>query len=116
MIERAVNDALKSIAGVAVFPGTAPQGAPLPRITYQGVGGPPNNTLRGPSLTQNARMQIDVYAKSLFDALGVMTQVFEILTNGELRAVPREGNPRWAQEPDTGLWRASRDFSIWFKQ
>ncbi|VVE28221.1 hypothetical protein PPN31114_03514 [Pandoraea pneumonica] len=115
MIEKAVQAALEPVTPGAVFPGTAPQGAQLPRITYQGIGGKPNVTLRGPSSTQNARMQIDAYAKSLLEALAVMDGAFLALTrDAVLKAIPLEGNPRWTKEADTGLWRASRDFSIWF--
>ncbi len=106
---------LEPLAPGAVFPDVAPEGAPLPRIVYQQVGGQEVTYQEDtPPDTENARMQIACWAATRIEAATLAQQVRDALT----QAVGLQARPIGARnsvhEPDTGLYGARQDFSVWY--
>jgi hypothetical protein len=112
MIEKKITVALLGIADGRVFPDVAPLDATFPYVTYQQVGGQPNNTLDGPDTLQNARVQIDTFSNTRLSANETMDAVFAILTAGALKAIP-VGGPISTYDNQLKTYRRSLDFSIW---
>jgi len=117
--EQIVYTALKDLVPASAgkpsrcAPDVAQDGVELPYITYQAVGGQSAFTLNGGSGLRNARMQINVWAKSRPDAITLMDSVLAALTADSVKGVPI-GDATSEYEADTKLYGARLDFSIWF--
>lgn len=113
MIEQAITQALAPLVDGRVFPDVAPLGTERPYIVYQQVGGEDASTFDGACATENARMQIAVWADARMTASAVARLARAALTPPPLSGVPL-GAPVSHHEADTGLYGAVADFSIWF--
>jgi hypothetical protein len=114
-VEAIVYAALSALASGQVFPDIAPAKTPAPWITYQAVGGQAFPMLDASTpITRNARVQVNVWAKTRAQAAELMEQAFQALANPVVKAVPI-GAPVSTFEPDTLLYGASLDFSITFR-
>lgn len=94
-------------------PDISPAGVERPNITYQALPGKSTFTLNGPSGVRNARMQINVWAKSRPEAVVLMNEVIAALIADPARGVPI-GDVASEFEADTKLYGSRLDFSIWF--
>lgn len=106
--------ALGGLVADAVYPDVAPEGAPLPRIVYQQVGGQGTVYTEGALPTsENGRYQLACWALTRLQAVELAKQVEQILVaHPVLQAVP-VGARIAVHEPDTGLRGCRQDFSIW---
>ena len=57
------DTAIAALIGTRLYPETAPEGEPYPRLTYQLIDWPTLNTLEGPTGYGRPRLQIDCWAK-----------------------------------------------------
>ena len=112
--EEHIDGLLAVLVGGRIFPDVAPQGTPVPYITYQAVGGDPDNFLTG-DLPQksSARMQINVWAAARLEASALGAQV-----EGAVRAAahlqPEVLTGRVATYDETTGYRGTmQDFWIW---
>lgn len=113
--ETLATTVLEPLAPGAVFPDVAPEGAPLPRIVYQQVGGQEVAYLEDtPPDTENARMQIACWAATRVEAATLAQQVRDALTQAAgLQARPI-GARNSVFETDTRLYGTRQDFSVWY--
>ena len=117
-VESIVFAALKDLVASAngayrCYADIAPTDTQRPYITYQQVGGQAPNTLGGLSAVRNARMQVNVWADNRIGASSLMAQARGALTDAIRPCVPI-GAPVSVYEPDTHLYGARLDFSIWY--
>lgn len=111
--EAHVFTALQALVGGRCYPDVAPNGAPLPRIVCQQVGGRSINYTEGTlSDRENARMQIACWAETREAATALARQAEAALMAADLQCEPL-GARVSVHEPDTGLRCARQDFSIW---
>lgn len=74
--EELIAGVLEPLAVDRVFPDVAPEGTPVPYITYQAVGGMPINFVSGETPTkQPVRMQVNVWALGRIEASVLGAQV-----------------------------------------
>jgi hypothetical protein len=74
--ESHIDGLLAALLPGGVFPDVAPQGTPVPYITYQAVGGDPINFLTGEAPDKaNTRMQVNVWAATRLEASQLGAQV-----------------------------------------
>lgn len=113
--ETLICPVLELLAPGAVFPDVAPEGAPLPRIVYQQVGGKEATYEEDtPPTAENARMQIACWAATRIEAATLAQRVRDTLIQAPgLQARPI-GARNSVHEPDTGLYGARQDFSVWY--
>jgi hypothetical protein len=109
-----IVEALDGLAAGGIFATLAPQNTPYPFITYQRVGGVPTNTLAGESNGQNARIQFNVWAYTLDEALTIMAALKVIVTTTPFRAVSL-GEPVAEYNAPTKGRGARQDFSFWHR-
>jgi hypothetical protein len=113
-IEAEVYAALQGLAGGRVFPDVAPENTAVPYITYQAVGGEPVNFLSGeaPGKT-NARMQINVWAKTRIEASELGAQVEDAI-RAATHLQPEVLTGRVATYDETTQYRGTmQDVSLW---
>lgn len=109
MIEKTVQDLLGPLVAGRVFFDAAPQDAEMPYIILQQVGGEPVQFLEGPSGSDLARLQIDVYAAQRTEANRVMSRIRDLMAT--LQASP-VGAPVSFFEAAIDARRRSCDFQI----
>lgn len=112
--ETILPDALDALVSGRVYPDVAPEGAPLPRIVYQQVGGQAAVYAEGAlPTTENGRYQVACWAETRLQAVALAQQVEQILVaHPVLQALPI-GARIAVHEPDTDLRGCRQDFSIW---
>ena len=115
--ETILPDALGALVAGRVYPDVAPEGALLPRIVYQQVGGASPVYVEGAlPTTENGRYQLACWAETRLQAVELAKQVEQILVaHPVLQAVPI-GARNAVHEPDTGLRGCRQDFSIWSRR
>lgn len=114
MIELKLVALLGPLVGGRIYPDVAPQGAALPRIVYQQAGGVAPTYIDDvvPSL-RNARMQIVAWAETRAQAAQLMLLIeAALVVDPTLQARPL-GAMTAIHEPDTVLYGARQDFSVW---
>lgn len=113
-VESDLFAALGPLASSRVYPDVAPADAALPYITYQQVGGQALAYLETAVVgKRNARFQVNVWATTRTAAANLARTVEDTLVaSTTLRAIPI-GAMNAEYEPDTGLYGARQDFSIW---
>lgn len=114
-LEARIFAALSALVSGRVFPDIAPEGVAKPYITYQQVGGDAVNYVEAavPD-TQNARVQINVWALTRVEASALGEQaenVLRLLTDVQTTVL---GARVSVHEADTNLRGARQDFSIWY--
>ncbi len=112
--ELALYAALRPLVADRVYPDVAPSNAALPRIVFQQIGGQSTVYADNVAATQeNARMQVVCWATTRLAATALAKQVEDTL----LAATTCTATPLGARvsdfEPDTGLYAARQDFSVW---
>lgn len=112
--EPALATALAALVSGRAYPDFAPQDTVEPFITYQQVGGVPTNTLAGSSNGQNARVQVNVWAKTREQANTLMRSVEAIVTAAPFRAVSLGNLVAEYNSPTHGRG-ARQDFSFWYR-
>jgi hypothetical protein len=113
-IEAELCSVLLGIVGGRIFPDVAPEGTPVPYVTYQAVGGEPINFLSGeaPGKT-NARMQVNVWAKTRIEASELGAQVEDAI-RAATDLQPEALTGRIATYDKTTQYRGTmQDFSLW---
>lgn len=100
------------LGALPIRPDVAAQGDVPPYIVYTLIYNAPNWTLTGPSTLDNARYQIDVYAKARTDASSLADLVTAAITQSTLlTGVPL--NVTSGYESETKLYRRTMEFSVW---
>lgn len=111
--EAHVFTALQALVGGRCYPDVAPSTAVLPRIVYQQVGGRSVTYTEGTVPDrENARMQIACWATTREAATTLARQAEAALMAASLQCEPL-GARVSGHEPDTGLYGARQDFSLW---
>lgn len=103
--------AVSALVGQRVYPTQAPQDVVRPFIVYRLVAAVPQNQLSGTPGIDNRRVQIDCYAESYAAVKEILSAVRDELEWAD-RCHCKNENPV-DFEPDTRLFRASADFSLW---
>ena len=85
----------------------------VPYIVIQRVASVPNVSLQGASDLQNTRMQVDVYAKTVAEVDTLVRQIAAAFAASIITNVPVLSVDLF--EPETKLFRTTKDFSIWSK-
>lgn len=110
-METCLVEILRTVS-VRVYPIVAPEMTELPYITYQQVGGGTVSFLSGIADRKNARIQINVVARTYREAVTAIRELEDVLVmqmNAEaIGAAVTQHIP--AIEP---LYEARQDFSIW---
>ena len=111
-LDAAIYSAIESLVDGRVFPSWAPFDTQLPLIVYHQVGGKVVNLLdcSAPGI-RNARVQLDVLADTPSEARSLADEAVGIL-RASLQANAL-GAGFDMQEPALGIWRSTRDVSIW---
>jgi len=107
MIEAKINDALKTLCDGHVSPLVAEQGTQTPYICYTKVSEVYGDVMSGQSYVEYC-FQIDVYAKTLFDAETISKRAYEKLKPLK----PFNVSNHHDYESDTGLYRATLEFFL----
>lgn len=112
-IEAAVFNALKGLVANRVYPDFAPDGATLPFITYQQVGGQAISFMdQANPDKRNARVQVNVWAASRSAASALSKQVEDALRF--LPASTVTGAAVSEYESALKLYGTRQDFSFWY--
>lgn len=98
-------------AGSRVYPLSAPQGAPLPRITYQRISTAPENTLGGRANLDQVRVQLDCWASTLAGVAALASQARDAMEAQGFKALLQGQFDTYEQ--DTQVYRRSMDFRCW---
>lgn len=107
MIEAKINDALKVLCNGRVSPLVAKQGTQSPYICYTKISEVYGDVMSGQSYVEYC-FQIDVYAKTLFEAETVIKEVYAKLKPLK----PFNVNIHHDYESDTGLYRVTLEFFL----
>lgn len=114
-----VSAELGTLVGDGIYPVVRPQGSSAPAVTYLIFAPDPMNNLDGrdESLRQY-RVQVDSWSRSFEEAAAVASAVFDQLntTTSTLKATLIEGGGFDDYEPDTRIYRRSRDYRVWHRE
>lgn len=112
--EATIYTLLTGLVAGRVYPDVAPEGAALPRIVYQQVGGEGLSFMDGalPS-KENGRMQIACWSTTRAASIALAKQVeAAVCGSAALQAIPL-GARASDYEQDTNLYACRQDFSVW---
>lgn len=107
MIEIQINDALKTLCDGRISPLVATQGTQAPYICYTKISEVYGDVMSGQSYVEYC-FQIDVYAKTLFEAETVSKQAYLCLQPLK----PFNVSNHHDYESDTGLYRVTLEFFL----
>jgi hypothetical protein len=111
-----------AVAGTRIFPVTLPQGESRPSLVVTRISGLGDHHMQGASGLARPRYQIDAYAPKADDANALADLVKARLDGyrGPMGAVTVQGaffeTERDDYQADAKLYRASRDYFIWFEE
>lgn len=110
------DDIINALAplGVGIYNIRAPEGAALPHVIFQQVGGKPSNVICGNTTKQNARFRFSAHSLVGIEAANLIRKAELILTEPPTGAVSL-GSLNSGDDPDTRRYVARQDFSIWFR-
>lgn len=112
-IEAQIKTALSGLAGGRIYPDVPPDGATFPLVIYQQVGGAALNTLEcDVPGTENARIQVVVWAKTRIAASELARDVRDALTV-TLKAYTYAA-PVSLYDDTLKLYGSRADYSLWF--
>jgi uncharacterized cupin superfamily protein len=114
-VESDLFTVLGALVSSRAYPDVGPVGAVTPYITYQQVGGDAANFLAGIPDKRNGRFQINVWATTRSAAMTLIRQVEDAVRLSTALRATTEGGAVSDYEPDTKLYGARQDFSIWFQ-
>ena len=107
MIEVHITNALKMLCDGRISPLVADQGTQTPYICYTKISGVYGDVMCGQSYVTYC-FQVDVYAKTLFEAETIRKQAYLCLQPLK----PFNVSDRHGYESDTGLYRATLEFYL----
>lgn len=113
IVEAQILTALKgnTSAGNNVSALVLPFNATRPAITYQRISSDPVTSLTGYSNLERVHMQIDCWADTFGAAVELSASVRPLMAAAGFKGLPGSD---WAEyEPDTDLYRVSRDYFCW---
>ena len=113
-VESDIYTALSSLASGRLYPDVGPEDAVLPYLTYQQVGGDPANFLRGNPSKRNGRFQINAWARTRVESASLIRAAEDAIRSAVTLNATTIGGAIAVFEPDTKLYGAIQDFSIWF--
>lgn len=112
--ETSLVSALQTLVAGRIYPDTAPQNTARPYITHQQIGGQSlsyvDDTLPD---TEHSRVQINVWADTRLAARALIRQIEAALVPCTAFQARPIGAPSTTFEPDTKLYGALQDYSIW---
>lgn len=113
-LESSIKSALNALVGNRVYPDVTPDNPTFPLIVYQQVGGTAQDFLESvvPSKS-NARMQVEVWAKTRLEASTLAHSARRALVEGSLKATTL-GAPVSTYEPTLKLYGSRTDYGIWY--
>lgn len=113
MLEPKLVATLESVLPGKVFSDVAKSGTTAPWCTYQQIGGKSPTSLDQQLIDKrNGIFQISVWAKTRQEATINALSIESALSLSTLQVTP-QGSLRATYEPETGLYGAMQDFSIW---
>lgn len=113
-VEADLKTLLAPLVSGRVYPDLAPLGAARPCITYQQVGGESVSFVeRALPSKENARMQVNVWADTRADAKAIIKLAEAALITAATMQVEAIGASQATYEPDTKVYGAMQDFSVW---
>lgn len=117
-VEEALYDALvapspQTTAGAHVYPMLAPEGAALPRITFQRIATIPQNALGGHAGIDQVTMQVDCWASTKAGAATLAREVRLAIAAESFK--PIVTNEYDGFEGESRLYRHTLDLSCWDK-
>lgn len=98
-----------TLAGTRVYPIRLPDGATLPALVYQWIGGEPDLTHSGPGPRSRA-LQLTGWAQTYGQAQALSDQVYNLIHGTHsmgaypVQAIYLEDEPIDTQDPDVGLY------------
>lgn len=111
MIEPTLVTTIKTVCP-QVYPDVAPEGAVMPFVTFQQVGGVEVSFLSGVANKKNARMQINVNAASRMQSMTLMREIEDLLIT-TMAARPQGAAVASYVDAITPIYESRQDFSIW---
>ena len=111
MIEPTLVTTIKTVCP-QVYPDVAPEGAVMPFVTFQQVGGVEVSFLSGVANKKNARMQINVNAASRMQSMTLMREIEDLLIHMAADTA-RRGRSATYVDAITPIYESRQDFSIW---
>lgn len=115
-VEAEIRRAVAPMISGRVFPDEAPADTPLPYATYSQIGGRPFTFLAELPDKRNGRFQFNVWAKTRDEASTLMRAIADMLELDDVLQATPLGELAGTQEPETKLYGATQDFSIWFSR
>ncbi|WP_029043355.1 DUF3168 domain-containing protein [Cupriavidus sp. WS] len=113
-IEADLRQALSGLFGDRIFPDVAPPDVGLPFSTYQQIGGQPLNFLAGVPDKENGRFQLNIWSDDREQASQLMREARKIMCLHPALLATIMTGVLARYEPETKLYGAQQDFSIWF--
>ena len=113
-VESDIFTALSGLTAGRMYPDIGPQDATLPYITYQQVGGDPANFLQGVPNKRNGRFQVNAWARTRAESASLIRAAEDLMRTAATLNATTLGGAIAVFEPDTKLFGASQDFSVWF--
>ncbi len=122
----AADPALSALVGQRIYPGSAPQGAVRPYVTFFSVSTSPGAHMLGGDGLAEVRLQLDIWADSAQSRLEVSDRLFMRLHGFrgpmgqealDVRSVTLEGPASTQEQPtdagETPTFRSRHDARIW---
>ena len=113
-VESDIYTALSSLTAVRLYPDVGPEDVVLPYMTYQQVGGDPVNFLSGNPSKRNGRFQVNAWARTRAGAMTLIRAAEDLMRSTTTLNATTLGGAQCLFEPDTKLYGAIQDFSVWF--
>lgn len=99
------------VAGGAWYGGNTQEPPTYPFITWQRVSSTPNVTLDGQTDQQNTRVQIDIIARTVAEAVAIESALEAAMSAWSVVNVPISSQDTY--EDEVRAYRISKDYSIW---
>ncbi len=124
-LESELATQLKGYAGLAalvaarIYPGSLPQAATLPAVTFQRVDTAVENDHQGFSGLIHPRVQVDSWGATQLEAIGVAKQVQLAMQDWCNQGKPslwQDQAPDLSEAAETGRHRIVQDFIVWHKE
>lgn len=113
MIEPTLVSTLGPLLGGRLYPDAAPANTTLPFATYQQVGGQALSFMEGqPTDKKNARIQVNVWAKTRQEAMALIRAIEDAAVKAPLLGEP-QGAAVSLYDEAAGMRGAMQDFSFW---
>lgn len=112
-IESDLVAVLKSVCQ-RVYPDFAPQGAAVPYLTFQLIGGQPMRYLNNAAANQRHTMvQVNTWSATRAEALALARAIEEALCAASAFTARPDSEPIGDVDADVGRYGCMQDFSIW---